>query len=455
MKVIQYPVEQRQFFMPLVLVFHSYILKRYVNCVRMLKVQFLLKAHSYVISTQLCYSRNVYSVIDYIVTPETTLTNRLLDYVNKSNQQTVKQNDSYEQVISDLLKNKNVEHFQKYDMQTLLSTFNSLAERHTGKNKTSILALIHLLNSECCQRINELTNKEILNYLHLFMKLLPNGITEIKFYELALEQLQNSRDLDRSGLVQLIFFIGLKKKSTIASQMIRKCMWHVNADFITNLTTEEICVICNSTFKTSTKIKNQLFLDKILKYINDNLNLLKDPAVFVTLLKTIRHNRHQNDDLLSTITCTIFFNRTLQYYSFTALCHILAIYSDYLFYDGNLLNVFIKRCLELLNEAKYISKTTYLLHQPRLKDIERLLWCLSNLNFKHIDKCDIENVVLPQIMMRIKAGEGKHNLLSLIQISLYLWMMDYSAYDLIEYCFSEENFGKNASKLPSCSNVRE
>lgn len=410
-------------------------------------LQVFLKGHRYVISTQLCYSRSLNSVTDDIETPETTLTNRLLYYVNKSNQKTVKRNDGDDEVICDLLKNKKVVHFQKYDMQTLLSAFNSLAERHTDENKISILSLVHSLDTECCQRINKLNNKELLSYLRLFMKFVPNRITEMKFYNLALEQLLNSTDLDHSDLVQLIFFIGLKKKSSSASQMLRKCMRSFNAEFINNLTTEEICVICNSTFKASTKIKNKLFLDKILKYLNDNLYLLKDPAIFVTMLKTIRHNRYQNDDLLSTISYTIFFNKTLQYYSFPALCHILALYSDFLFYDGNLLNVFVKRCLELLRETKYISKTIYLLHQPRLKDIERLLWCLSNLNSKHLDKCDIENVILPQIMTRIEAGEGKHNLLSLVEICLYLWMMDYNAYDLIEYCVKDGNFDKIASKL--------
>lgn len=375
---------------------------------------------------------------------ESTLTHRLFYYVNNKSDQTVKLTHSDEKVILELLKHQNLKEINKYDTQTLLSALTSLAKSHTIINKVSIIALVNTLDSECCQRLNNLTNKEVLAYLNLFMKFIPEKITKTNFYKLALKHLVYSSDLKDNNLVQLMFFIGLMKKNKVAQQMLRKCMKCFDIEFINNLSTEEICVICNSTFKTSTKINNKVFLDKIHNFLNNNLYLFKDPAIFITMLKSIRHNRYQNDDLL-----TIFFNfnKTLQYYSFPALCHILALYSDYFFYDENLLKITTVRCLELLKGAQYISKNTYLLQQPRLKDIKRLLWCLSNLNFKHLDKCDIETVILPQVMIRIEAGEGNNDLISLIEMCLYLWMMDFRPYDLIKYCLSKENLKKIASKF--------
>lgn len=408
--------------------------------------QNLLKTHKYVINYQL-RSRNLSSNVDDLVSSESRLTNRLLYYMNHNKNRIVQQSDIDHAVILDLLKNNSLKDFQKYDTQKLLSAFNSLAEGHVIKNKVNILKLVNILDTECCQRISQLRNREVLNYLNLFMKFLPNTITESKFYKMALDQLINIRSLDQSDLVQVTFFIGLMKKRRNSSAMIKKCMNQFDENFIHNLTSEELCIICNAAFKTSTKITSKVFLNKILKYLNDNLNLLKDPAIFITLLKTVRHNRYQNDDLLSTISCAIFFNKTLQYYSFPAICHILALYSDYLYYDECLLNIFSARCLELLREASYKSKTTYLLEQPRLKDIKRLLWCWSNLNFRNFSKSDIEDVILPQIITRVEAGEGNHDMFSLIEISLYLWMLNYKAYDLIEFCFQKDNLQQIQGKF--------
>lgn len=428
--------------------FFSLFEERYVTFfASMLKVLQLWRLQRCANYSQCCFSRKLHYLAEDLISPESTLTHRLFYYMDNKSDQTVKQTDTDEKVILDLLKRQNLKEINKYDTQTLLSALTSLAKSHTIINKVAILALVNTLDSESCQRLNNLTNKEVLAYLSLFMKFIPDKITKTNFYKLAIKHLVYSSDLKDNNLVQLVFFIGLMKKNKGAQQMLRKCMKHFDTEFINNLSTEEICVICNSTFKTSTKINNKVFLDKILNYLNNNLYLFKDPAIFITMLKSIRHNRYQNDDLLTTITFTIFFNKTLQYYSFPALCHILALYSDYFFYDENLLKTTTVRCLELLKGAQYISKNTYLLQQPRLKDIKRLLWCLSNLNFKHLDKCDIETVILPQVMIRIEAGEGNNNLISLIEICLYLWMMDFRPYDLIKYCFSKENLKDITSKF--------
>lgn len=408
-------------------------------------LQILLRTPKYVINYQLC-SRNFSSLADNLISSESNLTNRLLYYMNHTKNQIIQQNDLDEIVILDLLEQKSLSKFHKYDTQQLLSAFNSLAEGHIIKNKVNILKLVQILDTECCQRMNQLTNTEVLNYLNLFMKFIPNKITESEFYNLALNQLVNVRSLDQADLVQIIFFIGVMKKRNNGSAMLKKCMKQFDDNFIHNLTSEELCIICNSTFKTSTKINKKL-LNKIISYLNDNLNLLKDPAIFITLIKTLRHNRYQNDDLLNTISCGIFFNKTLQYYSFPAICHILALYSDYLYYDESLINIFSVRCLELLRNSNYISRRSYLLDQPRLKDIKRLLWCWSNLNFRKFSKSDIEDVILPQIMKRLEAGEGNHDLFSFIEISLYLWMLDYKAYDLIEFCLRKDNLVQIAGKF--------
>ncbi|KAG5871317.1 hypothetical protein JTB14_015916 [Gonioctena quinquepunctata] len=74
-----------------------------------------------------------------------------------------------------------------------------------------------------------------------------------------------------------------------------------------------------------------------------------------------------------------------------------------------------------------------------MKDIRRLLWCLSNLNLKNFNSTDIENVIVPNILERIEAGELKNDSFSLIEIVLYLWMLNYRTYELMPYGLSNED----------------
>lgn len=369
---------------------------------------------------------------------EKTLTGRLLNYFEKNRNKPERVDNTINAL--DILKRKDVNSLEECDTEQLLSAFNLLLNREHCKNKNEFLMILNLLDSELCIRLNQLEVTGTLNVLHTYMNIIPHRIVEYRFYENAMRRLFNeSSTLSKTDLIQFIFYLGLQKKTTRSKYMLKKCTNLLNEEFLNMLNTEEICVICNSTFKTSTKIDNKLFLDKVVNCINNNLCILSDPAMFITLIKTIRHNRYQSEELLVNITYTIFFNRTVDCYSFSALCHILALYSDFLYYDDNLIKVFTDKCIELLKSNRYTSKHAYLEEQPRVKDIKRLLWCLSNLNYKKLDIEDIKNVIVPNIIDRIKAGELKDDFASLIEMALYLWMLNCYDPDIISYALTKQN----------------
>ncbi|KAJ8970063.1 hypothetical protein NQ314_001415 [Rhamnusium bicolor] len=368
---------------------------------------------------------------------EGTLTGRLLIYLN----------NTYQPVIADetiellnILKRKGTNKLEKCSTKQMISVLNLLSNRDHIKDRYEIVQVLNVLDNEFCRRLTQLGTKDKLRILYIYMNILPNRIVQCRYYDAALKELfSRSETLDKKDLCQLIFYIGLRKKARKSQYMLRQCIKLFNSTFINNLTTEEICLICNSTFKTSTKINNEAFLNKVINCLNDNLYLLKDPAFFITLIKTVRHNRYQNEDLLATISCTIFFNATVKYYSFSALCHILALYCDYLYYDPYLIKVFTVRCIEQLKSSDYTSKHAYLIEQPRVKDIKRFLWCLSNANYKNLEANDIKNVIIPNIMKRQEAGEFKDDFATLIDFMLYFWMLNYRAYELVPYALTQES----------------
>ncbi|CAG9861814.1 unnamed protein product [Phyllotreta striolata] len=342
---------------------------------------------------------------------ETTLTGRLLAYVSHPT----------EQINAPKRSESKIERIKK-----------SIESLDTG-GKASKHHFLQTVDEQCTRELKQMSTLCIFDVLHALTKKIPNRITESEFYERSLQELAARLPyLSKNEVIQYIFYMGLKKKNNSNNQILKKCLNKLSKSGLSTLTAEDLCVICNSTFKTTTKINDQ-FLSTVIAYIQNNLHLFKDPALLVTYLKSIRQNRYQNEEFLSTISYTILFNKTAEHYSFSALCHILALYSDYLYYDENVLRHFCEKSIDILRHSSYTTKTEHMSIQSRLKDIKRLLWCLSNLNYTKLPASDIKDVIIPSIVQRVEAGDVEENYTSLIEIALYLWMLNYKSHELMPY----------------------
>ncbi|CAH2002482.1 unnamed protein product [Acanthoscelides obtectus] len=374
---------------------------------------------------------------------ETTLTGRLLYYLNdKKNEQGDQENMNATNLLGKMKKQAFVD-LGQYDIKQINCIFNMLRDRHFLNNKFQTLKLLQNLDHEYMHRLNEMDPEQIFDVLNSYMAAIPNRIIQYIFYKESMNKLLGIKEtLNKEQIIKLIFFIGLNKKHVKVHDILRSLLNLLGEKDIQTLSVEDICIICQATFKTGTKVYNKVFLDKIVQYLNDNLFLLKDPALFIALIKTVRQNRCQTEDLLATISCTMFFNKTLQYYSFAALSHILAVYSDYLYYDENLLDAITEKSIRILKEYHFTSTHKYFLENPRIKDIKTLLWSLSNLNYKGLQADDIKDVIIPIIMKRYAAGECRDDNMSLLEIISHLWMLNYHAYELIDIVLTKENVQK-------------
>ncbi|KAF5300865.1 hypothetical protein FQR65_LT09027 [Abscondita terminalis] len=306
-------------------------------------------------------------------------------------------------------------------------------------SKQNLRRVLDVLDVECCLRLNTMEPNAILKVLNAFMHVVPNRITEFKFYHHATNDIHRClKQCTKEEIIHFIFFIGLQKKSKNAQLLLRTCLKEFKKDFVHNLTIEDLCIICNSTFRTNTKISNSYLLDRIKKVLLDNLSLLKDPALLITLIKTIQHNHYQDDDLLSTISCTIFFNKTIQYYTFATISHLLSAYADWLYYDEELFHLFIQQSLKQLENTNIKSTKTYLTEQLRTKDILVFLRSISVLNCKNSDKEHLERLVTSNILKRITLGEFRNGVEPIVDIILYMWMFGCRPYELIKFALTPE-----------------
>lgn len=381
---------------------------------------------------------------------EDTLTGRFLIYFNDSKKSSELKCDGVD-VIEKIKDNRY--DLSELNCHVLINLIVLTTKSNNVKNKFDFIRVFGALDLELCKRLPNLQPHEVFEVLNAYMIVISNRITEHQFYQLAIEQLSsNVEHLPKSELVKFMFYVALQKKQKAAQSSLRRCLKCFGKEMINELTKEELCVICNSTFKTSTKIGNKLLLDKIRNYLNDNLAILKDPALFITLIKTIRHNKYQDDNLLSTIVCTIFFNKTLQFYSFTAMCHILALFADYLYYDANLLEHFTSKCLMELRDFDLNKGHAHVSGFIRDKDLKRFLWSLSSLGYDNLDVGVLKDLIVPKIVKRLEEGGLRDDPGSVVEMMLYLWMLGYQAVELVPYAFSPKSIAIISGKLWNIDN---
>lgn len=379
------------------------------------------------------------------VTPlaENTLLGRMLTYINNTNdhRNSVEINGTIDNIIQ--FKTNNLSKLNVDQIANLFYTANVSILSH---NKHHLRKVLDMLDVECCLRLTKMEPNNILKLLSAFMHVVPNRITEYKFYNYATDDIERCLKVcSKKELIKFIFYIGLQKKAKKAQVLLRKCLRTINEQYLENLKVEDLCIICNSTYRTNTKITNLDLLEKVKRTLNENLSLLKDPALLITLVKTIKHNNYQDEDLLTTISCTIFFNKTLQYYTFTAICHLLSLYAQYLYYDEELFNLFIPHSIQLLQDAVITSRKAHLTEQMRTKDIKMFLSSLSQLNCE-VDGELLQKAVMSNLHQRISLKDFEIDFF--VEILLCLWMLKCRPYDLLTLILTPENVASINKKYP-------
>lgn len=369
-----------------------------------------------------------------VTVSERTLTGRIISYLDQNRDDTSAKlsNDLFKSIAErpDLINGK-------IKFQELRSCI-----KFCGKNNDYLLTAI---DKECCNRIYDLNVQETCDILHSLVQAVPNRIFKTNYYKLAIRNMYNNiNHLSKDELIQLMFFAALEKKSKKSQTIIKKCLQSLHS-YINELDESQLCIISNSLFKTSTKA-SELFLSCIHHSINNNLGILKDSLLFISFVKVLRQNRYQSEELLSSITCGMFFNQTTHIYSVTALGHILALYSDFYYYDKNLYQHFVEISLKKLKESAYTPRTDFYLPEDiRTKDINRLLWCLANINYQELKKDQID-IIISKLKERIN---GKDHLIKpdiYIEISLYLWMLKYRAYEFVPFILTQDNISRIQGK---------
>lgn len=353
---------------------------------------------------------------------ETGLQPRILKYFRDSTNHEMKFDKDNNVVNSD-----NWSKLNELSNSEICELILSLAEPVCKVKSKFFKTYVKNLDKECCVRLPTLTNSEIFIFLHDFINVVPHLITQLQFYTKAMLKFSFLIEhCSKIELLQLCFYVALQKKTDESKKIVKECLTKINFKYLNNFSTDDLLVLCNSSYKTSTKIPHRKILDKVISTIYEDLSILNDTSLFITLIKTIRQNKCQNEEFLTTISNTIFFNKTIKYYNFTANTHILALYADALYYDNHLFKLILDVSTVFLRDTDVIiSNNEYFARQVRVKDISRFIWALSYVNSEDLDHSIISTYIIPILQQYITLGDLEKNTEHYIDILLSLWIMGY------------------------------
>lgn len=296
------------------------------------------------------------------------------------------------------------------------------------------------LEQECLKIVEISDSIKLYEILDVMIRVLPEWITKLKFYEMAMARLVKEIELNpqKDDFVKLCFYVGLWKKN-------KKGVHHMNSlinkylDEILlnqNVTTIDLAIICTATFKASVKIGSPEFTQRILKEIEDTKEV--DSFLFVAFIKSLRHNRIQSPNVIDKLK-ELQTNGQLEKLKFGALVHIFPLVADSCYKDDSLSNFFIYNYMKSLDE------------EARAKDIGKFLWCCSHLNLK-LDLEDLRKLEEFTIS-RTKGQEFQKKFDNFVDVALSLWNLNYHSIKLLRILAKDQRFtitgDKNRIKLDS------
>ncbi|KAG8229743.1 hypothetical protein J437_LFUL007918 [Ladona fulva] len=320
----------------------------------------------------------------------------------------------------------------------------------TDKNFSSQISdfkrVIRCVDNFCCEEKLSLSVKDTLRLNYSWLKLLGFNMTRLHFFPLSLEILKNAllkRLLSLQGITLTLFFTSLQTKNEDVSLIIPNALDQIcRKDSMEKMTPLEIVLVANIAFRTGTKVISPIFVKHVVDVIYEDPTYLSDPAIFVSIVKTLRLNQCHDYTLLEKLKKYFCIGKNLSRYNFTALVHLLALYADASY--GNreflsyLINTTTKSMLHSGSYRPYEEKSkSSAATRVRMKDLARLLWASSYLGFK-INSEMINEYVIPMILDKAQRGLYNSKLETLVDSILSLWMMGYKPLELLTYVTSRD-----------------
>lgn len=228
------------------------------------------------------------------------------------------------------------------------------------------------------------------------------------------------RSFDKEHFIKLCFYVSFFKKNEPGPDLVKTLFNEfLEKSLNSGLSTMDIAIISLTSYKSSVRIENEKFCQKIIdEFIKMDEN---DEFLLVAFLKCLRLNKVKTDQILDKL-------KSLNYskHDYRSLIHILPYLADNGINDPDLIEKMTKRCIETFNNSSRVKEIQKFLHSCALLNIK-----MNNEHLKEIERI---------IVAATEGDEYKKFYDHFVNAALSLWIMDYKCVDLVKIIFKDRRF---------------
>lgn len=225
---------------------------------------------------------------------------------------------------------------------------------------------------------------------------------------------------DKNDFIKLCFYATFYKKNDPGPEFLRMLFEEFLAKAMDEkLTRLDVTILCLASYKTSVRIQNDKFHQKVIdEFVTTNE---EDEYIFVALLKSLRFNRIKNDKILNKLRLL-----DCSKHDYQSLIHILPYIADNGIIDSELSNKIVRRSIETFNSTS------------RVKDIQKMIHSCALLNLK-IERTHFE-ALEKLIVNATRSDEYQKFFDHFVNSALSLWILDYKCLSLARILLKDRRF---------------
>lgn len=210
----------------------------------------------------------------------------------------------------------------------------------------------------------------------------------------------------------------------------------------------DFVILANASYKTSVRISNERFLERLENEICRFEG--KDMALFVTLIKCARMNRIRSERILEKLK--IILENDTAALDFRGLSHLFEYLAEIQVKDDSLNKLFLDECARRIEEEILNTQETES-QSFRPKDLATFLHACATLSIP-INQLDLDpTALINKIYQKIDNEEYRFTPDTLVDTCLSLWIMNHPSVDLLSSIFGDrqmmQNFKRDRVKIES------
>ncbi|XP_005184542.1 uncharacterized protein LOC101901756 [Musca domestica] len=293
--------------------------------------------------------------------------------------------------------------------------------------------VLNELDRYAVDKLCDMNVDTILRTMYAFLFLIPNWMTRLDFYSEGMKKLYDTLLQDgckfKELFVQVSFYFGLSKK--ISRNNLQK-QWnsflHLHLEsFLDELSTLDVALVASAAYKTSTKIENEKFNQRLVKEVLGTSTVKSgNDALLITLIKSLRFQRVNSDEVCEHVAKICMNSQQINQFQTRGQIHIFALFADNLWDNEECMQILVQEFIAKLRK----NNTDNYVNRIRGKDITTFLWCCFQLKCRMTphELQTVEDVLLRMVYN----NEFKYFPDQLVEACLSLWSLGLKSKELLQ-----------------------